>query len=836
MGIELNKNGVKIDGREEILLCASFFYFRIPKKEWASRAKLISSLGYNCVDVYFPWNFHEKEPGEFDFSGDRDVSLFLNICAENNLFVIARPGPYICSEWDGGGLPAWIICGTEIRQNDEIYLAEVRRWFDRILPIIAEHQIGKKGSVILLQLENELDFFDCGDVAGYIGHLREMALDNGITIPLFACAGQGDIKRSGGLTEGVIPTYNFYPSLSDQTFDYTLSQYSIFLQKKGVPFLITETDRKHSVLKREMLAGAKLLGAYNQVGGTNFDYYQSINNWGAPLSLICTLYDFDGMIDNLGHCTKEADEALLLSEMIGMYGRKLAAAQYCEMERPFVFDTESVAYTNAVCLAEDGGYLICVRSVADGFQCVKSEHCGHDFEITLDEYEALVLPYHLKTDEYEIVFSNNEVFSLNPLVLIERSKPFLLIERHGKRIAVTAGGCYDGLDVSFITKEDAIARIKHERKLEITYCQDICPSMIEDCLSGAFDNHNLFVKAKSPLFSDNQIWYGEVEYKIKSNKKKLFLKGVGDFLTVKNDDEVVYSGLCGCDDVIVDGNGDVRAYVEKWGHSNFDDARKNSLRIKAKRGIEKIYEIISRTELTRWRFTEVDRFAPDVKIVKSETDPYISINSWNSTREPLYAAYYTETAPEIRPGEEILLFLDGMEAECIVRINETFVFTFTQGSRSVNITEHIHSNKNNLIELCVRKPNWALKAGNLFLLKVIPCEFEMRRVDHLDVYRSALMPAKLPMAVKKGSMYSICVEKTFPYDTYGFVNGSGFRATVMQNRKVIARIVAEDDQIVQAGCSNISKFLIPGGPDHSLYFFIEAMEDGIFELSIEERQ
>ena len=83
--------------------------------------------------------------------------------------------------------------------------------------------------MLLVQLENELDFFDCRDVEGYIGSLRDMALDGGITVPLFACAGQGDIRRSGGLTKGVIPTYNFYPSDTDETFDHCLAQFALYI-------------------------------------------------------------------------------------------------------------------------------------------------------------------------------------------------------------------------------------------------------------------------------------------------------------------------------------------------------------------------------------------------------------------------------------------------------------------------------------------------------------------------------------------------------------------------------------------------------------------------------
>ena len=836
MTVELKKDGIKINGKEEILLCASFYYFRILKKEWAKRAKLISDLGYNCVDIYFPWNFHETEPGLFDFTEERDVDCFLNICEANNLFVVARPGPYICSEWDGGALPSWVICNTKIRQNDAKYLAEVRKWYDKILPIIKKHQITEKseGSVILLQLENELDFFDCDDVEGYIGSLKQMAIDQGITVPLFACAGQGDIKRSGGLTKGVIPTYNFYPSFSDVTFDYNLSLYSKYMQQMDLPFMISETDRKHFILKRELLAGAKLIGAYNQISGTNFSYYQAVNNWGDPLSLICTLYDFDGMIDNLGHCTREADEALLLSEMLRVYGGTLSASQYYEMEAPIEFEEENVEFTNAVKLAGDKGKLICVRSVQEGAVLAQGLYEGKAFEVSMNGFEALAIPLNQKADNYEIVFSNNEIYSFQPLVFIERSKPFLLLEKRGKRIEITESGIYDGVEVCFISKEEAIARIKEKRNLEITYCKEVLPTKLENCLVGNYENHNTFVKANSSLFSENNIWYGEAEYRIKTSNRELFFQGVGDFLTVKNDNEVVFSGLCACEDVIVKGIGDVRAYVEKWGHSNFDDARRNSLRIKAERGIEKIYEIISKVELTRWRFTEVDSFSETVSIKKSETDPYISINSWNSTREPLFAAYYTEIIPVIQAGEEVIFYLEGLEVECILLINGEFVAKFTQGSKSMNITNLVHTSEKNLVELCVRKPDWGKKTGNLYMLKVLPCEFEIRQVDHTDVYHSSFEAGKLPLTLKSGAMYSLCIDKPIPYDTYGYITGTGFRATVMLNKKVIARIVAENDKIVQVGSPDSSKFMIPSEADSKLYFFIEAMNDGQFEFAIRE--
>ena len=79
--------------------------------------KLLKTAGYNTIDVYFPWNYHETAPGIWDFSENRDVYAFLELAKIHGLFVIARPGPYICSEWDGGGLPAWLAAdGVSVRQ------------------------------------------------------------------------------------------------------------------------------------------------------------------------------------------------------------------------------------------------------------------------------------------------------------------------------------------------------------------------------------------------------------------------------------------------------------------------------------------------------------------------------------------------------------------------------------------------------------------------------------------------------------------------------------------------------------------------------------------------
>ena len=167
------------------------------------------------------------------------------------------------------------------------------------------------------------------------------------------------------------------------------------------------------------------------------------------------------------------------------------------------------------------------------------------------------------------------MFSLKPLVFIQRGTPFVSLKKNGKEAHITANGKFEGIDIRFITKEMAVAEIKKQRGLQITYCNDATPENVNSCLCGAFENSLPFQKTNDETFAGNQIWYGEAEYNVRLlHERSLFLQGVADFLTVKNGEEVVFAGLCSCNDVIVPGKGNIRIFAEKWGHCNFDDARK----------------------------------------------------------------------------------------------------------------------------------------------------------------------------------------------------------------------------------------------------------------------
>lgn len=162
MKIEFDKYSLIIDGKRKFIFSGSIHYYRLPHPElWKKRIKLIKEAGLNAIDIYFPWNYHSPEQGVYNFTGNRDVDNLLELIEEEELYLIARPGPYICSEIDAGGQPGWLLNkNAKLRCKDKgkfsyckEYLKFTREWYENIVPKIA-----KRKNLILFQVENEYNF------------------------------------------------------------------------------------------------------------------------------------------------------------------------------------------------------------------------------------------------------------------------------------------------------------------------------------------------------------------------------------------------------------------------------------------------------------------------------------------------------------------------------------------------------------------------------------------------------------------------------------------------------------------------------------------------------
>ncbi|KAJ3010488.1 UNVERIFIED_CONTAM: hypothetical protein HDU68_002115 [Siphonaria sp. JEL0065] len=195
------KHSLVVEGKPLVLLAAEFHPWRVPDRDrWEIILRSYKAIGFNGIRIYFHWGFHSPSQGQYLFDGNRDMRFLLELCESLGLFVVAAPGPYICSETQGGGHPTWLLADKNIRVRhssgsfnkpfDLNYSVLCREWFQAILPIIAAHQITEKqnGCVLLLQIENEsfetLKGFPIGS-SDDMRFLARVARDCGITVPLF---------------------------------------------------------------------------------------------------------------------------------------------------------------------------------------------------------------------------------------------------------------------------------------------------------------------------------------------------------------------------------------------------------------------------------------------------------------------------------------------------------------------------------------------------------------------------------------------------------------------------------------------------------------------------
>ncbi|OAO12635.1 Beta-galactosidase, partial [Blastocystis sp. ATCC 50177/Nand II] len=146
-----------LNGKPIQLMSAAFHYFRVHPDRWEDTFKKLANAGMNTVETYIAWNMHEPERGQFNFEGANDLDRYLTLAEKYGFLVIVRPGPYICAEWEFGGLPYWLLKedGIKIRTKDPKYMEPVTQWMNTLLPVLSPHMIMNGGSIIMVQIENE---------------------------------------------------------------------------------------------------------------------------------------------------------------------------------------------------------------------------------------------------------------------------------------------------------------------------------------------------------------------------------------------------------------------------------------------------------------------------------------------------------------------------------------------------------------------------------------------------------------------------------------------------------------------------------------------------------
>ncbi len=186
--MDFDGRGFIVNGKRTFLASGSIHYSRVPRELWHDRLLRLKRAGFNTVETYAFWNYHEEKEGVFDFNGEKDFGAFLDAAKDVGLYAIVRVGGYVCAEWDSGGYPVWLRFKKDliVRQNNPAFLAAQDSWYEHILPIVRDHQINHGGNVILVQLENEHpQAWGTEEPNPYFPHLIEKARSLGIEVPCF---------------------------------------------------------------------------------------------------------------------------------------------------------------------------------------------------------------------------------------------------------------------------------------------------------------------------------------------------------------------------------------------------------------------------------------------------------------------------------------------------------------------------------------------------------------------------------------------------------------------------------------------------------------------------
>ena len=224
-----------LDGKPLQIRSGELHYPRVPREYWHDRMQKMRALGLNTLTTYVFWDLHEPRPGEFDFTGNLDLGAFLKAAQEEGLFVLLRPGPYVCSEWDLGGLPSWLLANErmKIRSRDPQFLAAVTRYMRKVGEIAAPLQITRGGPVLMVQVENEYGSY--GSDHDYMRAIQSSIRDVGFDVPLYTSDGAEESDLKGGTLPDVLAVINFSAS------DNPEPQFASFAKfRSGVPKMVGE--------------------------------------------------------------------------------------------------------------------------------------------------------------------------------------------------------------------------------------------------------------------------------------------------------------------------------------------------------------------------------------------------------------------------------------------------------------------------------------------------------------------------------------------------------------------------------------------------------------------
>ena len=327
-----------LNGKSFVVKAAELHYPRIPRAYWEHRIKMCKSLGMNTVCLYVFWNIHEQKEGEFDFTGNNDVAAFCRLCQKHGMYVIVRPGPYVCAEWEMGGLPWWLLKKKDIRlrEQDPYFMQRVEIFEKEVGRQLAPLTVQNGGPIIMVQVENEYGSY--GKDKAYVGAIRDIVRKSGFDkVSLFQCDWSSNFLNNG--LDDLTWTMNFGTGANIDNQFKRLGEVRPNAPKMCSEFWSGWFDKwgaRHETRPAkdmvegmdEMLSKGISFSLYMTHGGTSFGHWAGANSPGFQPDV--TSYDYDAPINEWGQPTPKFYE---LQKMIEKYngGKKLPAAPKAPM-------------------------------------------------------------------------------------------------------------------------------------------------------------------------------------------------------------------------------------------------------------------------------------------------------------------------------------------------------------------------------------------------------------------------------------------------------------------------------------------------------------------------
>ncbi|MBO3085992.1 glycoside hydrolase family 35 protein [Cellulomonas fengjieae] len=307
---EIGAEDFLLDGQPVRILSGALHYFRIHPDQWRDRITRARELGLNTIETYIPWNAHSPARGKFRTDGILDLGRFLDEVAAQGMQAIVRPGPYICAEWTGGGLPGWLFtAGAGVRRHEPTYLAAIAEYYEAVARIVVPRQVDRGGPVVLVQVENEYGAY--GDDKEYLRALVELLRGSGITTPLTTI----DQPEPWMLENGSLPDLHKTGSFGSRVTDRLAT---LRAHQSTGPLMCAEfwdgwfdswglhhhtTDPAASARELDhLLAEGASVNLYMLCGGTNFGFTNGANDKGTYVPIV-TSYDYDAPLDEAGRPT-----------------------------------------------------------------------------------------------------------------------------------------------------------------------------------------------------------------------------------------------------------------------------------------------------------------------------------------------------------------------------------------------------------------------------------------------------------------------------------------------------------------------------------------------------